>query len=49
MKNIVNIILVALFFVGCTQRLGDFMNNAKKTYSAVQRNGEILLIENEQD
>ena len=27
--------------------VGDFMNDAEKTYTAVQRNGEILLVENE--
>ena len=29
--------------------VGDFMNDADKIYTAVQRNGEILLVENIQD
>ena len=29
--------------------VGDFMNDSDKIYKAVQRNGEILLVENEQE
>ena len=29
--------------------VGDFMNNSDKIYKAVQKNGEILLVENEKD